>query len=157
MNNLARRKPTNVLRMLDSIGKGEDLFSTIADDFFHFHGFSPFKGLSNPDFSPALDFIDKEKEYLIKLEIPGIEKNEVEVEIDDNILIIKGEKKTESKEENDEMYVCERTYGAFRRELQLPTNCNKEKIEANYKDGILSLSLPKTEIKEKEKKKICIK
>lgn len=150
------RRPKNVLRMLNRVGREEDLFSSLVDDLFHFHGFSPLKGIENPDFSPALDFVDKEKEYSVKLEVPGIEKDGIEIEIDEDVLIIKGEKKTETKEENDEIYVCERSYGAFRREIRLPHDCDKDKIDANYTNGVLSLTLPKTEIKEKDKKKITI-
>ena len=153
---LARRTP-NVLRILDRIGKEEDLFSALTDVLFHFHGFSPLKGVGNPNFSPALDFMEKEKEYLIKVEIPGMDKKDIEIEIDNNTLILKGEKKSEKEEENEESYVCERCYGSFRREIKLPENCNEEKIEALYENGVLSLKLPKKELKEKEKKKILIK
>ena len=65
---LSLRRSPNILRVLDKLGKEEDLFSSLTDDLFHFHGFSPLKGIHNPDFSPALDFVEKEKEYVIKAE-----------------------------------------------------------------------------------------
>ena len=153
---LAKRTPRDMLRVLDNVGRTEDVFSSIVDDFFHFHGFSPFRGLSNPDFSPSLDFKDKEKEYLVNLEVPGIEKDGIEIEIDDGLLIIKGEKKAEKIEKDEEIYASERCYGAFRREIRLPSDCQEEKIKADYKNGVLSITLPKNEVKEKEKKKINI-
>jgi len=154
---LTKRRTPNILRVLNRIGQEEDLFSTLTDDLFHFHGFSPLKGIDNPDFSPALDFVEKEKEFAIKIEIPGMDKNDIDIEIDNNILILKGEKRVETKEENDETYVCERCYGAFRRQIELPENCDESKIEATYQNGVLNLKLPKTEILKKEKKKILIK
>jgi len=154
---LQKRNRPNILRILDRLGKEEDMFSTLTDDLFHFHGFSPLKGINNPNFSPSLDFIDGEDKYVVKVEIPGIEKDQIEIEIDDDILIIKGEKKNEYEETKDDVYVNERTYGTFRREVRLPSDCNADKIEANYKNGLLCLDLPKVKLKEKEKKKICIK
>ena len=155
MNELTKRP--NILKILNRVGRNEDMFSSLVDDMFHFHGFSPFREIPNPSFSPALDFVDKEKEYNARIELPGIEENKIDVEIDDEIIIIKGEKKSETEEEKDDMYICERCFGSFRREIKLPKDCNKDKIEATYKNGILNLKIPKLEIKEKEKKKIDIK
>jgi len=158
MNMLQKRNsPANILKVLDRMGREEDLFSALTDDLFHFHGFSPLRGVKNPNFSPSLDFIDKEKNYLVKVEVPGIDKEQIEIEIDDDTLIIRGEKKNEYEDSKDDVYVRERTYGAFRREIRLPGDCDHENIEANYADGVLCLNLPKIKLKEKEKKKICIK
>lgn len=152
-----RNKPTNILKVLDRIGKEEDLFSALTNDLFHFHGYSPLNGIKNPNFSPSLDFIDKKNKYLVKVEIPGMDKGQVEIEIDDDILIVKGEKKNEYEETKNDVYVSERSYGSFRREIRLPSDCNRENIEASYENGVLCIDLPKIELKEKEKKKICIK
>jgi HSP20 family protein len=152
-----QKREKDVFTVLDRMGKGENLFSHFLDDLCHFHGVSPLKGINNPDFSPSLDLIEKENEFILNLEVPGIEKNGIEIEIDDNILVIKGEKKQKVEEKDEDFYICERSYGAFRRELRIFDNCEKNKIEADYKDGILSIKLPKKEIKEKEKRKVCIK
>ena len=158
MNNIIKsRHPLNILKNLDTLGREGDLFGGMLDDLFHFHGFSPFKGINNPNFSPLLDLVETEKEYVIKAEIPGLDKKNIDVEIDNNTLILKGEKKFEKEEENEESYVCERCYGTFRREIALPENCNEGKIEGTYENGVLKLTLPKIEVKEKEKKKILIK
>jgi HSP20 family protein len=154
---LAKRNPLSLLRRLDTLGKEGDLFSSMIDDLFHFHGFSPITGLSIPDFSPSIDFIDKEDKYLISIEIPGMGKEDVKIELEDDVLVIKGEKKSEKKEDNDELYVCERCYGAFRRELRLPSDINKDTIDAGYDNGVLTINLPKTKIIEKETKQISIK
>jgi len=157
MNSIQTRKPTNILKVLDRIGREEDIFSALSNDLFHFHGFSPLSGIKNPDFSPSLDFIDQEDKYVVKVEVPGIEKDQFEIEVDDDTLIIRGEKKNEYEEKKDEVYVKERSYGSFRREIRLPNDCNSEEIEANYKNGVLCLDLPKVKLKEKERKKISIK
>jgi len=158
MNELIRgKRPSNILRVLDKIGKEEDIFSALTDDFFHFHGYSPLNGIRNPTFSPSLDFIDQEDKYLVKIEVPGIEKENIDIEIDDDTLIIKGEKKNEYEETKNDVYVNERLYGIFRREIRLPVDCDRNSIEANYKNGLLCLDLPKVKLKEKEKKKISIK
>ena len=157
MNTLTTRRPLNILRVLDRLGKEEDFLSSLTDDMFHFHGFSPLSNINNPDFSPPLDFVDKEDKYTVNLEIPGIEKDQIEVEIDDDILIIKGEKKNEQEQTKNEVYVREISYGSFRREIRLPTDCDKSKIEANHRNGMLCLDLPKIKLKDKEKKKITIK
>lgn len=155
---LAKRKPTqSLLSRLDKLGRGEDLMSTIMDDLFHFHGFSPFNGIENPNFSPSLDCIEKENGYTLTLEVPGVEKEEVQIEVDNDTLIIKGEKKSETINSEDDKFVCERCYGTFRRELRLPTDCEVDNVDAAYKNGVLTISIPKIKTVEKEKKKIVVK
>lgn len=151
----SNRQP-NILRTLDRIRREEDSFSSLIDDLFHFHGFSPLGEVKNPNFSPSLDFVNRENDYLIKVETPGIEKEKINVEIDDDYLIIRGEKKDEYENTQDETYVVERSYGSFRREVKLPSDCEKEKIKADYENGLLSLKIPKVKEKEKKKKKITI-
>lgn len=150
------KQSLSLLRNLDSLGREGDLFSSLIDDLFHFHGFSPLQGIANPDFSPLLDFVDKEDKYSISIEVPGIEKNKIQIEVDDGILIIKGEKKSETRKEKDENYVCERCYGMFRRELRLPADANKNDINAKYENGVLLLDIPKIKATETKTKTITI-
>ena len=157
MNSIVRKNhPLSMLKKLDTLGREGDLFSGMLDDLFHFHGFSPLSGMNNPDFSPALDILDGEKEYTISLEVPGIEKDNVSVEIEDGVMTITGEKKSEKTEENEKRYVSERCYGAFRREFKLPSNSNADDISAEYKDGVLKLCVPKIKQEEKARKKVMI-
>jgi len=145
-----KKSPLNFLRVLDKIRKEEDMLSSITNDFFHFHGFSPFEGMKNPNFSPSLDFVDKNDKYVVKIEIPGIKKEDIDIELDDNTLIVKGEKKDEYEETKNDIYVNERSYGAFRREIRLPGDCDINNIEANYKNGLL-FSSSKNRTKRKRK------
>ena len=156
---LARRSPKsrNLLTTLDTLGHFDDGFSQLVDNLFHFHGFSPLRTISNPDFSPPIDFIEKEDRYIVTAEIPGLDKKDCHIEVEDEILILKGEKVSEKEEKSDESYVCERCYGTFRREIRLPSDSNFNSVDAKYQNGVLTIDIPKVKLKEKEKKKIDIK
>jgi len=157
MNSITRKNhPLSMLKKLDTLGREGDLFSGMLDDLFHFHGFSPLSGMNNPDFSPALDIIDGKDKYSISLEVPGINKDNINIEIDDGIMTISGEKKSDQVKEDENRYVRERCYGAFRREFKLPSNSDVENISAGYDSGVLTLGVPKIVEETKEKKKICI-
>ena len=95
--------------------------------------------------SPAVDIYDKGGEVVIHAEIPGIKKDDIDVRVENNVLTIRG-KKERKEEVKDEGYVrTERTYGSFSRSFSLPTTVALDKIQADYKDGVLTLSIPKSE------------
>ena len=104
---------------------------------------------------PAFDISETEKEYVISGEIPGIEPNDLEVTLNDGILTVKGEKKQESEEKEENYHRVERHYGSFQRSFRLPENIKRDDLDASYKDGILKLTLPKSE--QSEVKKIEVK
>jgi HSP20 family protein len=104
---------------------------------------------------PAFDVSETEKEYVISGEIPGIDPKDLEVTLTDGILNIKGEKKQESEEKDENYHRVERHYGSFQRSFRLPENIKREELDASYKDGILRLTLPKSG--ESEVKKIEVK
>jgi HSP20 family protein len=104
--------------------------------------------------APVVDVVEKEKEYQISAELPGLDEKDVDVSVADDMLTIKGEKddmltiKGEKREEKEEKaknyYISERHYGAFQRSFQLPSGVDAEKIEANFQKGVLTVTLPKT-------------
>ena len=100
---------------------------------------------------PAVNIKEDEKRYVLDLAIPGIDKKELKIDIDEDVLTISSESKHESEEDTDGYKRKEFSYSSFCRSFQIPENVNKEKIEAGYKDGILSVELPKVE---EEKSKI---
>ena len=104
---------------------------------------------------PAFDVSETEKEYVISGEIPGIEPKDLEVTLTDGILTVKGEKKQESEEKEENYHRVERHYGSFQRSFRLPENIKRDDLDASYKDGILKLTLPKSE--QSEVKKIEVK
>lgn len=106
-------------------------------------------------FVPAFDVSESDKEYSVVAELPGIEEKDLEVTLSDGILTIKGEKKQEKEEKGETYHRIERRYGSFQRSFRMPEHVEFEKIDAMFKDGVLRLTIPKSE--EHEVKKIEIK
>jgi HSP20 family protein len=94
---------------------------------------------------PQMDVIDRDKEILIRVEVPGVEKKEIDISVTDNALSIKGNTRREVSEEKDDYYRCEISQGNFSRSITLPSGVDSSKISASLKDGVLEVNLPKTE------------
>jgi HSP20 family protein len=96
--------------------------------------------------TPALDVFEDKDTLTVKVELPGLKKEDIQISLHDGSLSISGERKSEKKvEENAEVYRAERFFGRFQRTVTLPTPVNGDKVKAQYKDGILTVTLPKTE------------
>jgi HSP20 family protein len=96
------------------------------------------------EWMPKLDVTETKDAVVVKAEVPGVEPKELQVTVQGDILVIKGEKE-ETKEEKDErVHRMERSYGAFTRAVRLPTPVNAEKVDASFKNGVLTITLPKT-------------
>ena len=114
------------------------------DDFF--------SGLTSRTSSmPAVNIREDEKNYFLDLAIPGIDKKDLKIDINEDVLTISSEKKSENEEESDGYKRKEFSYSSFCRSFYIPENASKEKIEASCKDGVLNVTLPKLEV---EKTKI---
>jgi len=100
-------------------------------------------GESDSRWIPPIDITENEKEFIIEVEVPGVEPKDLQVSISDGILTLKGEKKREKGEEN--YYCSERVYGSFSRSLKIPDEVLVHKVDAKYKNGILHLVLPKAQ------------
>lgn len=100
-------------------------------------------GLSS--WMPAVDIAEHDNEFVVKVELPGVSKDDVKVTLESNILTIRGEKKQDRETKNENYHRLERTYGSFQRSFTLPSSVRNDKIEAVYKDGILTITLPKAE------------
>lgn len=96
-------------------------------------------------FSPAAELEETEDTYQLKLEVPGMEPGDIDIEVTAEVVFIKGERKTETKEESDGMTRTEFRYGQFQRVIPLPGRINNQNVAAEYKNGILHLELPKAE------------
>ena len=94
---------------------------------------------------PRLEVEEDENEVRVRAEIPGIKREDLHVELRDGVLTLRGEKKDEHEGKDGGRHWSERVYGSFARRISVPAYVDAEKIQATYKDGILSLSLPKTE------------
>jgi len=100
---------------------------------------------------PAFDISENEKEYVVTAELPGIDVKNVEITISDGILSIKGDKKHEKEDKGEDYHRIERRFGSFHRSFRIPGRVESDKIDANYKDGILKVLLPKAEGNETRK------
>jgi HSP20 family protein len=127
----------------------QDEMNRLFDDFF---GRPVLKtGWTEGVWSPIVDISEDKENMIIKSEMPGMSKDDVKISIQDNVLTLKGEKKQEKEEKDKNYHRIERNYGSFCRSFQLPTSVKSDKVKASYKDGVLSVTLPKTEdVKPKE-------
>ena len=107
-------------------------------------------------FTPRIEVAEDEKSYLVKAELPGMDKNDIEVTLDDNVLTLKGEKKEEKEEKGKKSYYKETRYGSFYRQIPFPESIDEEKVNAKFKKGVLSLVIPKKEAKNKKSIKIDV-
>ncbi len=112
-------------------------------------------GILSGDWMPTVDIDEKKEEFVIRAELPGVQKEDVAVSIENGVLTIKGEKKFEKEEKDKKHHLVECSYGSFIRSFTMPTGVKADKIEATYKDGILSLVVPKSE--EEKPKQIEVK
>jgi HSP20 family protein len=105
---------------------------------------------------PAIDVYDEENEVVVKAELPGINKEDLEVNITDHTVTITGEKKEEKKVERKDYYRHERSYGSFTRSIPLPEDVEIDRSKATFKEGVLEVRVPHSEEAKKKRKKIEI-
>jgi HSP20 family protein len=104
-----------------------------------------------------VDVAEDDKAYTITAELPGIDEKDIDVSISGDVLMLKGEKRAEKEQKNQNRYVCERSYGSFQRSFALPADVDTGKIDAKFTKGLLVLSLPKNPKAEAALKKIRVK
>ena len=100
---------------------------------------------SSGSWAPAVDLSETDDSYIIRAEIPGMKKEDVKITLQDTFVTIRGEKKNEAEEKNGTYHRIERSYGSFERSFNLPGAVKSGDIEAKYNDGLLTITLPKTE------------
>jgi HSP20 family protein len=121
--------------------------ATIRDEFdrlFDFAWPSRDTGLLG-GWSPALDVYDDKNNLVVTLEVPGMKKEEIDISLRDGMLTVSGERKDEREQTEGQAFRSERYFGKFQRSLSLPTAVEANKVKASYKDGILTITLPKAE------------
>lgn len=107
--------------------------------------------------APAVDITEKDDAYEVAAELPGMEEKDVNVNVSGGMLTITGEKKEEKEEKKKDYHLSERRYGAFERAFALPPGVDADKIDAAFKNGVLTVTLPKTAEAKTKEKKITIK
>ncbi len=117
-------------RMFDEFFRGD----VLADETFF-----------GRDWSPAVDVVENNDSYILKAELPGMNKDDVKITLENNILTIRGEKKNEMEKKEQNVHRVERSYGMFERSFTIPGSIKANEIDAQYNNGILTLTLPKAE------------
>lgn len=115
---------------------GSDLFNDM-DRFFDG---------SRENYNPAVEIYETEDNFLLTLDVPGLKREEIQIEVDGNVLAISGERKRTWSEKNEKIQRQEKSYGFFKRSFTLPSTVNLEKIEAHVDNGVLELVIPKVEL-----------
>lgn len=136
--------------------------------FNEFHPFGWRLPLQRPSFdfefssrglpvNPAFDLVEKDKEYEVTAELPGIDEKDVEIKLNNHLLTVKGEKSESKEAKEKDYYLSERRYGSFQRSFQVPDGVDTDKIEATFAGGILTVRLPKTAEARSAERKISVK
>ena len=133
------------------------LFDEFMGEFRPWRSRVGFWGDGEGAVAPKIDVSETDKEVQVTADMPGMDEKDIEVSVDEGRLMVRGEKTEERKEEKDDYRLSERHYGSFQRTFQLPPGVDSEKIDARYKNGVLTLTLPKTEAGQKKQRKISIK
>lgn len=141
--------PWRPFRELDRIRREVD---RLWDSFFEKR---PARVEEVSEWFPSLDVSETDSEYIVKVEVPGIDPKDINISLMNNLLTIKGEKKQEKEEKEENYHLLERSYGSFTRSIRIPSQIQNDHINASYKNGVLKIILPKTE--EAKKKEIKIK
>lgn len=106
--------------------------------------------------SPTVDIFEEGSDVVVKAELPGMKKEDIDVKLTENTITISGEKKKEEKIEKKNYYRMERSYGSFTRAFSLPSEVQTDKAKAQFKDGILQIRIPKTEEAKQKEKRVMI-
>lgn len=135
---LVRKRPRR------EVWGGTNPMNFMFDDFF-----APFyndrRHPGPTQWLPVVDIIEEEGQFRVTAELPGIEKKDIHVDIKDNVLTLRGERSKEKTAEGEHYYRRERSFGSFTRSFSLPENVDAEAIKADYKNGVLSIAIPKPE------------
>ncbi len=136
-------------RLFESVFRGVGL-SPFNTDFF-----TPLT--SSGLLKPQVDIAAADNEYTITVEVPGVSEKDVTIEIADNNMIIRGEKKQEKEEKDKNYYRIERSYGSFQRLLSMPEDADQDSIKAKFKNGVLTIKMPRKDVPKSGVKRVEIK
>ncbi len=112
--------------------------------------------IGEEEWQPPIDVAETENELVVNVEIPGVDPEEIDVSLSGDTLLIRGEKKQETEEKGEDYHLLERNYGTFIRSIDLPAEVQSDKINASYKNGVLTIVLPKSERTQKKEIKIKV-
>ena len=139
--------PWTTSRGVDRFGEMVDMRDRIDRLFEEYFGQVPAirEDALGRNWAPAVDIYEDKDNIIVKAELPGIKKEDLSIDVKNNVLTLSGERKHEKETKKENFHRMERSYGKFSRSFTLPNSVKVEKVKAQYKDGILDISLPKTE------------
>jgi HSP20 family protein len=123
-------------------------------------GVGPWKRLTGNGqgaWMPSVDIVEEKDRILVRADLPGMKREDVEVDVDEGVLTIRGERKSETETKDAKAYRVERSYGSFLRSFTLPAGVDESRISASYKDGVLEIALPRAEGAKAKKVKVDVK
>ena len=132
----------------------QDRMSRLFNEAFHGAPGADDDWALGGSWAPAVDILEQEGNIVLKAELPGVDPKDVDIRVENNTLTLRGERRFDNEAKREDYHRVERSYGAFARSFSLPTVVDTEKIQADYKDGILKVTLPKKE--EAKPKQIAI-
>ncbi len=150
------KEPTQEGKAEHPVDLFRDEMNRLFDSFFRGFDVEPFGG-RGATFSPKVDVVETEKQFAVTAELPGIDEKNIDVSIGRDSVTIKGEKKIEKEDKGKDYYRMERSYGSFSRTIPLPVEIETEKVDAEFKKGVLTVTLPKSAKAVKAVKKITVK
>jgi HSP20 family protein len=113
--------------------------------------------LAGSAWAPQVEVLERDNELIIRADLPGMTRDDIKVEIADNAVAIRGERKSEREENNEGYYRSERTYGSFYRRIPLPRGANAKEASADFRNGVLEITMPTSQIAEEKRRQIEIK
>jgi HSP20 family protein len=149
---LMRRVAEDMDRMFESFGFGRGRFAPRWSDL-------P-ERFAEPElavWAPDIEVFDREGQYVVRADLPGLRKEDVRVELTENALMLEGERRNEQEERREGFYRSERSYGRFSRVISLPEGVDTEKVEAEFKDGVLEVRLPAPRRQPQQRRQIEIR
>src|ERR1700720_524693 len=146
MSTIARLEPFRGISTL------QDQFNRLFNESFRNHTEEP----ALTTWAPAVDIYETRNELVVKADIPDVNEKDIDVRVENNLLTVRGERKFEKSVSEDNYLRVERTYGAFSRSFSLPNTVNPEAIRAEYKNGVLTVTLPKREESKPRQVKVSV-
>ena len=157
MSLLQRRTPTDIRQELNRIYEGDDFsfmsLPSLLENFMR----PAWDTVSTGDWMPAIELKEMPNEYIVKAEVPGIDKANLDIEVNERRVILKGETRRETDTKDGNVYRSELRYGKLYRQIALPGNTIPQKATATFKDGIVTILLPKSEGTKEQTVKLTVK
>lgn len=149
-----RNRSLTTSPMVTSFGDWDDVFGGMMNNF----GLTPWRGDGLDNVFPMhLDFSETEKGYSLTADLPGIDKKDIDISWEDGMLTIKGERRTEEETKEKNFHRMERSYGSFCRRLSMPSDADESNVEADMKNGVLTIMIGKTKETPPKARKVTIR